>query len=116
MSLHHEIAFEQEICEHLGAHGWYYEQGTAAAYSRELALYPPDLIAWVQMAQPDAWEVLQKNHGSKAEATLLQRVRQQLDQVGTLDLLRHGVEVLGPLLRLPSRCSPSPVAPWCTLP
>jgi type I site-specific restriction-modification system R (restriction) subunit len=28
-------------------------------------------------------------------STLLQRVRQQLDQVGTLDLLRHGVEVLG---------------------
>lgn len=95
MSLHHEIAFEREICEHLGAHGWIYEEGSAAAYSRELALYPPDLIAWVQQAQPDAWVVLQNNHGSKAEATLLQRVRQQLDQVGTLDLLRHGVEVLG---------------------
>ncbi|MFN9636514.1 MAG: type I restriction endonuclease subunit R [Synechococcaceae cyanobacterium] len=95
MSLHHESAFEREICEHLGAHGWLYEEGSAAAYSRELALYPPDLIAWVQEAQPEAWEVLQKNHGSKAEATLLQRVRQQLDQVGTLDLLRHGVEVLG---------------------
>jgi type I restriction enzyme R subunit len=95
MSLHHEIAFEREICEHLGANGWLYEEGSAAAYSRELALYPPDLIAWVQQAQPEAWEVLQKNHGSKAEATLLQRVRQQLDQVGSLDLLRHGVEVLG---------------------
>ena len=95
MSLHHEIAFEREICEHLGANGWLYEEGSAAAYSRELALYPPDLIGWVQEAQPEAWEVLQKNHGAKAEATLLQRMRQQLDQVGTLDLLRHGVEVLG---------------------
>jgi type I restriction enzyme R subunit len=95
MALHHESAFEQEICEHLGSHGWLYEEGSASAYSRELALYPPDLIAWVQQAQPDAWEVLQKNHGSKAEATLLQRVRQQLDQVSSLDLLRHGVEVLG---------------------
>jgi type I restriction enzyme R subunit len=95
MSVRHEIAFEQEICEHLGANGWLYEEGSASAYSRELALYPPDLIAWVQDAQPDAWQVLQKNHGIKAEATLLQRVRQQLDQVGTLDLLRHGVEVLG---------------------
>ena len=95
MSLHHEIAFEREICEHLGAHGWLYEEGSASAYSRELALYPPDLIAWVQEAQPEAWEVLQKNHGSKAEATLLQRVRQQLDQLGTLDLIRQGVEVLG---------------------
>jgi type I restriction enzyme, R subunit len=95
MSLHHEIAFEREICEHLGAHGWIDEQGSAAAYDRQLALYPPDLIAWVQEAQPEAWEVLQKNHGSKAEATLLERVRRQLDHVGTLDLLRHGVEVLG---------------------
>jgi type I restriction enzyme R subunit len=76
MSLHHEIAFEREICEHLGANGWLYEEGSASAYSRELALYPPDLISWVQQAQPEAWEVLQKNHGAKAEATLLQRVRQ----------------------------------------
>ena len=95
MSLHHEIAFEREICDHLGAHGWLYEEGSAAAYNRELALYPTDLIAWVQEAHPEAWEVLQKNHGSKAEGTLLQRVRQQLDQMGTLDLIRHGVEVLG---------------------
>ena len=82
MSLHHEIAFEREICEHLGANGWLYEEGSAAAYSRELALFPLDLIAWVQEAQPEAWEVLQKNHGSKAQATLLQRVRQQLDPSG----------------------------------
>ena len=95
MSLHHEVAFEREICEHLAAHGWIYEEGSADTFDRQLALYPPDLIAWVQEAQPEAWEVLQKNHGAKASATLLQRVRQQLDQVGTLDLLRHGVEVLG---------------------
>jgi len=95
MSLHHEIAFEREICEHLGLNGWIYEEGSADAYDRQLALYPPDLIAWVQEAQPEAWEVLQKNHGSKASATLLERVRRQLDQLGTLDLLRHGVEVLG---------------------
>jgi type I restriction enzyme R subunit len=94
MSVRHEIAFEREICEHLGANGWLYQDGATADYNRELALYPPDLIAWVQ-AQPEAWQVLQKNHGSKAEATLLQRVRQQLDQAGTLELLRHGVEVLG---------------------
>ena len=95
MSLHHEVAFEREICEHLSANGWIYEEGSAETYDRQLALYPPDLIAWVQEAHPEAWEVLLKNHGSKASATLLDRVRQQLDQLGTLDLLRHGVEVLG---------------------
>lgn len=47
MSLHHESAFEEEICENLGANGWIYELGSAASYHRELALFPPDLIAWV---------------------------------------------------------------------
>ena len=36
-----------------------------------------------------------KNHGSKATDTLLARLRDQLDQRGTLDVLRHGVELLG---------------------
>jgi type I restriction enzyme R subunit len=27
MSTHKEIAFEEEICEHLGSHGWVYVAG-----------------------------------------------------------------------------------------
>jgi type I restriction enzyme R subunit len=96
MSVHYENAFEQEICDNLlASNGWLYELGDAAHYDRKLALYPPDLVAWVQQTQPDAWDVLQKNHGSKAEATLLQRLRSQLDQLGTVDVLRHGIELLG---------------------
>ena len=95
MSLHHEMNFEAEIAEHLGANGWFYAEGDAALYDRKLALYPPDLITWVQESQPKAWETLQKNHGSKAADTLLQRLRSQLDLIGTLDLVRNGVELLG---------------------
>jgi type I restriction enzyme R subunit len=95
MSLHHEVAFEREICEHLGANGWLYEEGSADAYDRRLALYPPDLIAWLQQSQNEAWSTYQQKNGSKAEANLLQRIREQLDQQGTLDLLRNGIEVMG---------------------
>ena len=95
MSLHHEVAFEREICEHLGANGWLYEEGSADAYDRQLALYPPDLIAWLQESQNEAWSTYQQKNGSKAEANLLQRIREQLDQQGTLDLLRNGIEVMG---------------------
>jgi type I restriction enzyme R subunit len=49
----------------------------------------------VQATQPQAWSTLVKNHGSKATDTLLARLRDQLDQRGTLDVLRHGVELLG---------------------
>ncbi|MHB1263825.1 MAG: type I restriction endonuclease subunit R [Gemmatimonadaceae bacterium] len=95
MSVHTEIHLETEICEHLAAHGWLYEPGDAARYDRARALYPDDAIAWVQATQPSAWETLQKNHGAAAGETLLARLRAQLDQRGTLDVLRHGIEMLG---------------------
>jgi len=95
MSLHKEINFETEICQHLAANGWLYADGDAANYDRALALYPADVLAWVQATQPQAWEILVKNHGDKAGETLLARLRDQLDQRGRLDVLRHGIELLG---------------------
>lgn len=95
MSLHKEISFESEICQHLAAHGWLYAEGDAANYDRARALFPADVFAWVQATQPQAWEILVKNHGDKAGETLLSRLRAQLDQRGTLDVLRHGIELLG---------------------
>ena len=95
MSLHKEIIFETEICQHLAAHGWLYAEGDAAGYDRARALFPADVLAWVQATQPQAWEALEKNHGAKAGEVLLTRVREQLEQFGTLHVLRQGVELLG---------------------
>ncbi|MEH2564963.1 type I restriction endonuclease subunit R [Bradyrhizobium sp. AZCC 2289] len=95
MSLHKEISFEDEICGHLAAHGWLYAEGDAALYDRARAVFPADLMAWVQNTQPTAWQTLAKNHGPSAEAVLLDRIRKQLDDRGTLDMLRHGVELIG---------------------
>ena len=99
MSVHKEISFETEICDHLAAHGWFYAapgtEGDAAGYDKARAFYPADVMVWVQTTQPKAWETLQKNHGTQAEASLLTRLRDQLDQRGTLDVLRHGIELLG---------------------
>jgi type I restriction enzyme, R subunit len=95
MSIHKEISFEKEICERLAEHGWLCAEGDHAHYDRARALFPPDVLAWVKAAQPEAWEALTKNHGAGAEGTLLDRLRDQIDQRGTLDVLRHGVELLG---------------------
>ena len=95
MSLHKEISFETEICQHLADHGWLYAEGDAANYDRARALFPADVLTWVQTTQPKAWETLNKNHGAQAGETLLTRLRDQLDQRGTLDVLRHGIELLG---------------------
>ncbi len=90
-----EIHFETEICEHLATHGWLYAQGDAADYDRARALFPADVLDWIQATQPKAWEALTKNHGTQAAETLLGRLRDSLNQRGTLDVLRHGIELLG---------------------
>lgn len=94
-SLHKEIAFENDICAHLSAHGWLYAEGDAAHYDRARALFPSDVVAWVQATQPKAWETLTKNHGATAETVLLDRIRKHLDDRGTLEVLRRGVELIG---------------------
>ena len=99
MNLHKEISFEVEVCGHLAAHGWLHAEGDAAGYDRARALYTADLLAWVQATQPQALSTLSKNHGAAAQVMLLDRVRKQLDERGTLDVLRHGVELIG--LRAP---------------
>ena len=95
MTLHKEISFEDEICCHLAAHGWLYEADDVALYDRARALFPSDLVAWIVKTQPKAWETLKATHGAAAESVLLDRVRRQLDDRGTLDVLRHGVDIVG---------------------
>ncbi|HVL68609.1 MAG TPA: type I restriction endonuclease [Vicinamibacterales bacterium] len=93
MSLHKEINLEEELCEHLAAHGWLYVAGDAAHYDRARALYPADVIAWVQETQPKAWDALKATYGDHATEKLLARLREQLDQQGTLDVLRFGIGI-----------------------
>ena len=95
MSLHKEINFENDVCAHLGANGWLYEDGDAQRYDRPRALYAPDVLAWLQATQPQAWETLQKTNDAAVESVLLDRLRKQLDERGTLDVLRHGIELMG---------------------
>jgi type I restriction enzyme R subunit len=87
MDLHKEIHFEAEICQYLSEHGWLYTEGDAANYDSARALFPEDVLAWVQATQLQAWEALQKNHGAKSTSswgqagdTLLIRLRDQIDQ------------------------------------
>lgn len=103
--LHNEIQFEKDICAHLAANGWLYAEpgtpGDASGYDTPRALYPADLLAWVEATQPQAWQALSKTHGNGAVAVLLDRVRKALDDRGTLDVLRVGVDLLG--LKAPLR-------------
>ncbi|MBB6598802.1 DEAD/DEAH box helicase family protein [Luteimonas sp. MC1825] len=95
MNLHQEHHFEREICEHLAANGWLHAEGDAAHYDKKNALYLPDLLAWIEQTQPDSWQALSKTHGPQLGERLADRIRKNLDERGTLDVLRRGVEMVG---------------------
>jgi type I restriction enzyme, R subunit len=94
-NLHKEVNFEVEICDHLAARGWLYTEGDASAYDRARALFPADVLAWLQATQPQSWDALTKNHGTQVPDVVLGRLRDALNQRGTLDVLRHGIELMG---------------------
>ena len=94
-TLHQEHHFESAICEHLGRHGWLYSEGDAAHYDRQTALFLPDLLAWVEATQPASWQALAKAHGAGLPRVLAERVRKCLNEHGTLEVLRRGVELVG---------------------
>ncbi|WP_374483444.1 type I restriction endonuclease subunit R [Zoogloea sp.] len=94
-NLHQEAHFESAICEHLGQHGWFYADGDATHYDRQSALFLPDLLTWVEATQPDSWQQLSKTHGTGLPKVLAERVRKCLNEQGTLEVLRRGVEMVG---------------------
>ncbi|WP_246120810.1 type I restriction endonuclease [Luteimonas granuli] len=95
MNLHQEHHFEREICAHLAANGWIHAERDAAQYDRQHGLFLPDLLAWIESTQTDSWQRLLKTHGQHLGERLADRVRKNLDERGTLDVLRRGVEMLG---------------------
>lgn len=94
-TLHKELHFEAAICEHLLANGWLYAEGDATNYDKQNALYMPDLLAWLEVTQSDSLQRLNKTHGVATVKNVAERVRKNLNERGTLDVLRRGVEMLG---------------------
>ncbi len=94
-NLHQEHHFETEICEHLAAHGWLYAEGDAGLFDRTHGLFLHDLLAWVEATQLESYQRLSKTHGAALSQMLAERVRKNLNERGTLDVLRRGVEMLG---------------------
>lgn len=93
-----EVEFQNDIVNSLAASGWLL--GTSANYNRELALYPEDVIGYIQDTQPDQWERFTKHYASGTEAAFLKTVASQLDKKGTLWVLRNEVKDRGARLRL----------------
>lgn len=90
---HREKYFEEYIVKQLAARGW--KVGETSGYDQNHALYPEDLVAWIQETQPTKWAKLVASNGDKATATLMDRLSQALEKEGTVHVLRRGVKIAG---------------------
>ena len=90
-----EKAFQDHIIEQLAASGWLV--GQSAHYDRERALYPEDLLTYVQQSQPEGWAKFCKTYGEEPERHLLNAAVRALEspERGTLWLLRNQIEDRG---------------------
>ena len=52
-------------------------------------------LAWIKATQSPAWDALSKNYEAAIGDTLSHRLRDCLNQRGSLEVLRHGFDVLG---------------------
>lgn len=109
MALHNEIEFENDICNHLSTHGWFYST-TDEGYDRERALFPEDVFGWLQETAPDeVAKVLKPDLNPTMLAKAKVRVLDRLASVmgadpfnggGTLNALKKPIGVTPATLRM----------------
>jgi len=92
---HLEKTFESLIEKHLLAKGW--SSGIAQNYSRALGLDLEELRFFIEATQSDSWQRLINLHGDEGKAVkkFSERLAQELDVRGTIDVIRKGVVDLG---------------------
>lgn len=97
--MHKEIDFENEIEQALTSAGGY-AQGDPKDYDPERALFPADIIGFVQATQPKFWERLVSLNKDKAATVLVDSLVKELDGKGMLSVLREGFKCFGKTVRL----------------
>jgi len=105
-----EFAFQNEMIQQLMSNGWLL--GKPQGYNRELALYPEDVLGFVQDSQDKEWQKFTALYPNNPEAKFLERVAAQLNKAdpnaadkelrtfGTLGVLRHELRDRGTRFKL----------------
>ena len=90
--MHTEQHFENEIEHSLLTEGGY-QQGLAKDYEKSTALFPADVVAFIQTTQPKLWARLEMLFKDKAQDELIKALNQELNIKGSLNVLRNGFRV-----------------------
>ena len=115
-----ERLLEDEITGHLVAQGGYLtckvgvDPNRRQDFDPTIGLDTVELFAFIELTQAAQWERLVKAHGGQyglARQRFMQRLAQQIDERGTVDVIRHGVRDQNIEIRLSYRRPAFGVAP-----
>ncbi len=94
---HREIAFESVIEQHLLDNGY---RSVSSGFDTQRAIFPDEVIAFVQATQPQTWGKLERMLGDKTTSQLLYDLCQWMNREGALKTLRHGFKCYGRTVRV----------------
>ncbi len=97
-----EDQFELDILASLTSEGGY-TQGITEHFDKKACVDTAELFAFIGATQAESWSILLKRHGGDpdiAQRKFIDRLARQLDRLGTIRLLREGVEDQGIRIRL----------------
>jgi type I restriction enzyme R subunit len=90
-----EDIIERELLQLSG-----YHQGNPGDYDPETALFPSEIINFIQTTQPKQWERLASTSPSDAQKIIIDSLTKELKSRGMLDVLRNGFKCYGKTLRV----------------
>ena len=93
MPTYDEEDFEDHIEAHLNQSG--YRSRRTIHYNKRLCLIHDETVQFIKETQPDEYQKLERQHGTKTPGKLLDRVSKQIERRGVLDVLRKGVKDRG---------------------
>ena len=94
-----ERTFEQEI-EWCLIQENNYKKGNPSDYDKTFAMDTTAVIGFIKDTQPKEWARICKNHGEDSGEGFLNRLRDELNKRGMIDVLRHGIVDLGITVQL----------------
>lgn len=94
-----ERAFEVHVEEMLlGEGGW--RSGTNSEWDVERALFPAQVVAFLETTQPKLWAEMRALHGTTLDTLVVKALAKELDVKGMLHVLRHGFKFYGKTFRM----------------
>jgi type I restriction enzyme R subunit len=95
-----EKAFEAYIEETLLSKKGGWQQGVNTGWDKRNALFPEQVISFVQSTQPKLYAKMQQLHGDELDGKIIATLLKERNSKGTLHILRHGFRFFGKTIRM----------------